>query len=36
MRSRSKMYFGHGRLCVGLSVPRRLLTLLHRCNLGEW
>ena len=27
-----------GRLCVCLSVPRRILTLLHGpgCNLGKW
>ena len=34
------MYVGRSRLCVCLcvSVPRRILTLLHRprCNLGEW
>jgi len=33
--SQGKMYSGHGCLC--LSVPRRILTLLHgpSCNLGE-
>jgi len=32
------MYIGHGHLCVRLSVPYRVPTLLHRprCNLGEW
>jgi len=39
-RSRGEMHIGHGRLClcVCLSVPRRILTLLHGpgCNLGEW
>ena len=36
--SRDKMYIGHGRLCVCLSVPRHILTLLHGpgCNLEEW
>jgi len=35
MRSRGEMCIGHGRLCVRLSVPRRILTLLHGfgCNL---
>jgi len=30
------MYGGHGRLCVCLSIPRRISTLLHGpgCNLG--
>ena len=27
--SRGEMYIGHVRLCVSLSVPRRILTLLH-------
>jgi len=32
------MHIGHGRLCVCLSVLRRIPTLLHGpgCNLGEW
>jgi len=32
------MYSGYGGLCVCLSVPRRILTLLHGpgCNLEEW
>ena len=32
------MYIGHGRLCVCVSVRRRIPTLLHGpgCNLGEW
>ena len=32
-----KMYCGHARLCVCLSVPRRIPTLLHGpgCNLGN-
>jgi len=32
------VYIGHGRLCVCLSVHRRIPTLLHGpgCNLGEW
>ena len=40
-RSRDEMYIGHGRLCVCLSVPRRIPTLLHGlgyglgCNLGN-
>ena len=36
-RSRGEMYIGHGCLCVCLSVPRRIPTLLHGpgCNLGE-
>ena len=36
--SRGEMCIGHGRLCVCLSVPRRIPTLLHgpKCNLGEW
>jgi len=31
------MYIGHGRLCVCLSVPRRIPTLLHGpgCDLGN-
>jgi len=31
------MYTGHARLCVCLSVPRRIPTLLNRpgCHLGE-
>jgi len=37
-RRRCKMCSGHGRLCVCLSVPRHIPTLLHGpgCNLGEW
>jgi len=33
-----EMYIGHGRLCVCLSIRRRISTLLHgpRCNLREW
>jgi len=27
--SQGEMYIGHSRLCVCLSVPRRILTLLH-------
>ena len=36
--SRGEMCNGHGRMCVCLSVPHCVLTLLHRprCNLGEW
>jgi len=36
--SRGEMYIGHVRLCVCLSVPRRIPTLLHGpgCNLEEW
>jgi len=38
--NRGEMYIGHGRLClcVCLSVPRRILTLLYEpgCNLAEW
>jgi len=36
--SRREIYIGHGRLCVGLSVPHRINTLLHGpiCKLGEW
>jgi len=36
-RSRGEMHFGHCRLCVTLSVPRRIHTLLHKsgCNLGN-
>ena len=32
------MYIGRGHLCVCLSVPHRIPTLLQRprCNLGEW
>jgi len=35
--SRGEMYSGHGRLCVCLSVARRIPTLLHGpgCNLGN-
>ena len=35
--SRGKMYASHGRLCVSLSDPRRIPTLLHGpgCNLGN-
>jgi len=35
-RNRGEMYIGHGRLCVCLSVPRCIPTLLHGpgCNLG--
>ena len=37
-RRRRKMYCGHARLCVCLSVRGRTLTLLHGpgCNLGAW
>jgi len=37
-RRRRKMYCGHARLCVCLSVHGRMPTLLHRsgCNLAEW
>jgi len=37
-RSRGEMYIGHGRLCVGLSVPRHIPTLLHGpgCKSAEW
>ena len=33
-----KMYSGYGHLCVCLSVPRRIPTLVHGagCKLGEW
>jgi len=33
-----EMYIDHGRLCVCLSLPNRIPTLLHGagCNLGEW
>ena len=36
-RRRRKMYSGHARLCVCLSVPRRIPALLHGpgCNLGN-
>jgi len=36
--SRDEMYIGHGLLCVCLSEPRRIPTLLHGpgCNLDEW
>jgi len=36
-RSRGEMYIGHGRLCICLSIPRRIPTLLHgpRCKLGN-
>ena len=32
------MYIGHARLCVSLSVPRRIPSLLHGpgCKLAEW
>jgi len=35
---RCKMYSGHGRLCVCLSVSYRIPMLLHEpgCNLGQW
>ena len=34
----AKLHIGHGGLCVCVSVPRRIPTLLHGpgCNLGEW
>ena len=34
----AEMYIGHGHLCVCLSIPRHIPTLLHGpgCNLGEW
>jgi len=37
-RSGSKMYSGHSHLCVCLSVPCHIPTLLHGpgCKLGEW
>ena len=37
-RRRRKMNIGHARLCVCLSVPRRIPTLLHETgrNFGEW
>ena len=37
-RRRCKMYCGHARLCVCLSVRGRTPTLLHGpgCNLGAW
>jgi len=36
-RSRSEMYIGRGCLCVYMSVPRRIATLLHGhgCKLGN-
>ena len=36
--SRGEMYITHGRLCVCLSVPRHIPTLLHGpgCKLREW
>jgi len=36
--SRSEMYIGHSRLCVCVTVHRRMSTLLHGagCHLGEW
>jgi len=36
-RSRGEMYTGNGRLCVCVSVPRRIPTLLHGpgCKLGK-
>jgi len=35
--SRGEMHIGHGRLCVCLTVPRRIPTLLHRpgCKLAS-
>jgi len=38
MNRRHEMYIGHSCLCVCLSVPRRIPTLLHGpgCYLGEW
>jgi len=37
-RRRREMYIGHARLCVSVTVPRSMPTLLHGpgCNLGEW
>jgi len=37
-RIRRKMYCGHARLCVCLSLRGRMPTLLRGpgCNLGEW
>jgi len=37
-RRRRKIYCGHARLCVCLSVRCRTPTLLHGpgCNLGAW
>jgi len=37
-RKQREMYIGHSHLCVCLSVPRSIPTLLHGpgCNLGEW
>jgi len=36
-RSRGEMYIGHGRLCVCLSVPRSIRTILHgpECKFGN-
>jgi len=36
-RSQGEMYIGHARLCVCVSVPRRMPTLLHGhgCKLGN-
>jgi len=36
--TRGKIYIGHGCLCVCLSLPCHIPTLLHRpgCNLEEW
>jgi len=36
--SPGEMYIGHGYLCVCVSAPRRIRTLLHGpgCNLREW
>jgi len=38
MHSRGKTYIGHARLCVCLSVPHCVPTLLHgpKCTLEEW
>jgi len=35
---RREVYSGHARLCVSLSVRRRMPIVLHgpECNLGEW
>jgi len=37
-RSQGGVYIGHSCLCICLSVPRRISTLLHGpgCKLGEW
>jgi len=37
-RRRCEMYIGNARLCVCVSVRRRIPTLMHGpgCNLGEW